>query len=124
MLRLTARWAQEWNTWGDPGEVGRRTERFVTACESVGRDPKSMHRSAQALVFYAPTAAARTAMEPHVVANRSLIGGTQELIDQLAQYAELGVDEFAIADFTLGETSEQRRETYEALHAEVLSAFR
>ena len=124
MLGLTARWAQEWNTWGDPIEVGRRTERFVTACESVGRDPASMHRSAQALVFYAPTAAARAAMESHVVTDRSLIGGAQELTDQLAVYAELGVDEFAIADFTLGDTPEERRETYEALHADVLSAFR
>ncbi len=124
MLGLTARWAQEWNTWGDPDEVGRRTERFVTACESVGRDPASMHRSAQALVFYAPTAAARTAMEPRAVVGRSLIGGAQELIDQLARYAELGVDEFAIADFTLGETPEERRETYETLHSDVLSAFR
>ncbi|HQZ35409.1 MAG TPA: LLM class flavin-dependent oxidoreductase [Ilumatobacteraceae bacterium] len=123
MLRLTARWAQEWNTWGDPAEVGRRTERFRTACDAVGRDPGSLHRSAQAMIFYAPTAAARAAMEPHVVADRSLIGGTQELIDQLAQYVELGVDEFAIPDFTLGDTPEARRETYEALHADVLSAL-
>ena len=113
MLRLTARWAQEWNTWGDPAEVGRRTERF-----------NSLRRSAQAMIFYAPTATARATMEPHAVAGRSLIGGAQELIDQLAQYAELGVDEFALPDFTLGDTPEQRRETYEALQADVLSAFR
>ncbi len=124
MLRLTARWAQEWNTWGDPAEVGRRTERFNSACESVGRDPGSLRRSAQAMIFYAPTATARATMEPHAVAGRSLIGGAQELIDQLAQYAELGVDEFALPDFTLGDTPEQRRETYEALQADVLSAFR
>ena len=124
MLRLTAGWAQEWNTWGDPAEVALRTDRFMAACEAVGRDPASMHRSAQAMVFYAPTAAARAALEPHVVADRSLVGGAQELIDQLAQYAEMGVDEFAIADFTLGKTPEARRETYETLHADVLSAFR
>ncbi len=124
MMRLTALWAQEWNTWGDPAEVGRRTERYLAACESVGRDPASLYRSAQAMIFYAPTPAARAALEPHVVADRSLIGGAQELIDQLAQYEALGVDEFAIVDFTLGDTPEQRRETYEALHADVLSAFR
>lgn len=124
MLRLTARWAQEWNTWGDPAEVGRRTDLFMSACESVGRDPGTMYRSAQAMVFYTPTAAARAALGPHFVDDRSLIGGAQELIDQLAQYAELGVDEFALADFTLGDTPEQRRETYETLHADVLSAFR
>lgn len=124
MMRLTARWAQEWNTWGDPAEVARRTELFLGACESVDRDPATLRRSAQAMIFYTPTAAARTALEPHVVPDRSLIGGAQELIDQLAKYAALGVDEFAIADFTLGDTPEQRRDTFEALHADVLSAFR
>ena len=124
MLGLTARWADEWNTWGDPAEVRQRSALFLTACESVGRDPSTLHRSAQAMVFYTPTAAARAALEPHVVADRSLIGGAQELIDQLAEYVEMGVDEFAIADFTLGDTPEQRRDTYEALHADVLAAFR
>lgn len=124
MLRLTAQWADEWNTWGDLAQVRHRTQLFMAACEAVGRDPGTMHRSAQALIFYAPTAASRATQEPHVVADRSLIGGAQELIDQLAQYAEMGVDEFAIADFTLGDTPEQRRETYESIQADVLSAFR
>ena len=123
MMKLTARWAQEWNTWGDPAEVGRRTEKFLAACDDVGRDPGTLHRSSQALVFYTPTAAARAAAEPHVVPGRTLIGGAQELVDQLAQYDALGVDEFAIADFTLGETEAERRDTYAALHAEVLSTF-
>ncbi|MDO8362575.1 MAG: LLM class flavin-dependent oxidoreductase [Actinomycetota bacterium] len=124
MMRLTARWAEEWNTWGDPAEVRARTERFLAACEAVGRDPGELRRSAQAMVFFTPTAVERAAAEPHVVADRSLVGGAQELIDQLAEYAALGVDEFAIADFTLGDSPEQRRDTYAALHADVLSAFR
>jgi len=124
MLRLTARWAEEWNTWGDPAEVGRRTERFLEACEAVGREPGELRRSAQAMVYYTPTPAARAAAEPHIVAGRSVVGGAQELIDQLARYAELGVHEFAIPDFTLGESESERRDTYAALHADVLSAFR
>jgi len=95
----------------------------VAACDTVGRDPGELHRSSQALVFYTPTAAARAAAEPHIVPNRSLVGGAQELVDQLAQYEALGVDEFAIADFTLGETESERRDTYAALHDEVLSKF-
>lgn len=124
MLRLTARWAEEWNTWGDPDEVARRTERFTAACESVGREPGELRRSAQAMVFFTPTQAARDAVQAHVVPDRSLVGGAQELVDQLARYEELGVHEFAIADFTLGESPEERRDTYAALHADVLSAFR
>lgn len=121
MLRLTARWAEEWNTWGDPAEVKVRTDRFLSACEAVGRDPGELHRSAQALVFFTPTAEARAAAEPHIVAGRSLVGGAAELTDLFAQYRELGVDEFAIADFTLGDSEAERRDTYAALHAEVIS---
>ena len=51
MLRLTARFADQWNTWGSPDEVRRRTERFTTACELEGRDPSTIHRSAQAMIF-------------------------------------------------------------------------
>ncbi|MGB8859810.1 MAG: LLM class flavin-dependent oxidoreductase [Ilumatobacteraceae bacterium] len=121
MMRLTARWAEEWNTWGDPPEVRRRSELFLAACDAVGREPGELHRSAQAMVFYTPTAAARAAVEPHVVPGRSLVGGAQELIDLLSQYREMGVDEFAIADFTLGDTEAERRDTYAALHAEVVT---
>lgn len=124
MMRLTARWAEEWNTWGDPDEVARRTERFMAACDAVGRDPGSMHRSSQAMVFYTPTPAALEAAQPHIVPDRSLVGGAQQLIDQLGRYVELGVDEFAIPDFTLGDTPDERRDTYAALHSEVLGAFR
>ena len=53
-----------------------------------------------------------------------MVGGAQELIDQLAKYRELGVDEFAIPDFTLGNSEAERRDTYAALHADVLSALR
>ena len=121
MMRLTARWADEWNTWGDPAEVRRRTDLFLTACEAVGRDPDELHRSAQAMIFYTPTAAARAAAEPHIVPDRSLVGGAEELIEQLSQYREMGVDEFAIADFTLGDSEAERRDTYAALHAEVIT---
>jgi len=121
MLRLTARWAEEWNTWGDPDEVKVRTDRFLAACAAVGRDPDQLRRSAQAMVFYTPTASARAAAEPHLVPSRSLIGGAQELVDQLARYVELGVHEFAIPDFTLGESEAERRDTYAALHEHVIT---
>ena len=75
------------------------------------------------MVFFTPTAAERARIETEIVAGRSLVGGVQELVDQLARYVELGVDEFALADFTLGETPEQRRDVYAALHANVLSVF-
>lgn len=120
MLALTARWADEWNTWGDPAEVRVRTDRFLAACDKVGRDPDTVYRSSQAMVFYTPNTTARAKVEGEIVADRSLVGGAQALVDQLSQYVELGVDEFAIPDFTLGDTPEESADTYAALHAEVL----
>src|SRR5699024_7698595 len=48
MLRLTATYADAWNAvWhSDPAEVGALLPRVDAACESVGRDPKSLIRTA------------------------------------------------------------------------------
>jgi alkanesulfonate monooxygenase SsuD/methylene tetrahydromethanopterin reductase-like flavin-dependent oxidoreductase (luciferase family) len=123
MLRLTARFADEWNTWGDPDEVRRRTALFTTACEAEGRDPSTVHRSAQAMIFLTNDDATRDKLKPKVPEGRSLVGGPSELIDLLGQYVDQGVDEFAIPDFTLGKTPEIRREALETLRSEVLPAF-
>jgi alkanesulfonate monooxygenase SsuD/methylene tetrahydromethanopterin reductase-like flavin-dependent oxidoreductase (luciferase family) len=113
MSRITARWADEWNTWGDPAEVGRRTERFLAACDVVGRDPGTVRRSAQALVFLGKAT-------DEFVVDRSLSGSDEQLVDALNRYVALGVDEFAIPDFTLGETAAARADALAHLHANVL----
>jgi alkanesulfonate monooxygenase SsuD/methylene tetrahydromethanopterin reductase-like flavin-dependent oxidoreductase (luciferase family) len=113
MSRITARWADEWNTWGDPDEVGRRTEQFLAACEAVGRDPGTVRRSAQALVFFGDPG-------EMLAAGRSLHGGDQAIIDALNRYVELGVDEFAIPDFTLGESAAERADAFAHFHANII----
>jgi alkanesulfonate monooxygenase SsuD/methylene tetrahydromethanopterin reductase-like flavin-dependent oxidoreductase (luciferase family) len=124
MLRLTARFADEWNTWGDPALVAERTESFLRACDTEGRDPATVRRSVQAMVFLVHDEDAAERMRPHVPAGRSLVGTTSQLVDQLAEYVAQGVDEFAVPDFTLGNSPAERADTYARLHADVLSAFR
>ncbi|MEO5722787.1 MAG: LLM class flavin-dependent oxidoreductase [Ilumatobacteraceae bacterium] len=124
MLRAAARWADEWNTWGNPVEVGQRTDLFREACARVGHDPATIRRSAQGLVFLADDPQRAAKLRENAPSDRSLIGGPSELIDLIGKYVELGVDELAIPDFTLGATATARRESYERLTAEVLSAFR
>jgi alkanesulfonate monooxygenase SsuD/methylene tetrahydromethanopterin reductase-like flavin-dependent oxidoreductase (luciferase family) len=101
MLRLTARYAEEWNTWGAPDENRRRTELFLAACEAEGRDPSSVHRSAQALVYLGDP-------DPTAPPERTISGSDQQIIDQLNRYVASGVDEFAFLDDPLGDTREQR----------------
>ena len=123
MMGITARWADVWNTWGDPDQLRARTELFLAACERVGRDPGTVRRSAQAMVFLTDDDGTRDKLRAVAPAGRSLVGGPSELVDLFGTYVEAGVDEFAIPDFTLGDTPEQRADTYARLHAEVVSAL-
>lgn len=121
MLRLAARWADQWNTWGEPELVAGVTAEFEKACAAVGRDIGTVHRSAQALVFLVDDSVDRTRLP--TTAGRSLVGGPNELIDRIGGYVDLGVDELAIPDFTLGASAGERRHTLERLRTEVLDAF-
>lgn len=123
MARITARWADEWNTWGNPDELQRRTDVWLAGCEAVGRDPSTMRRSAQALVFLTDDDATRDAIRAMAPADRTLAGGPAELTELIGTYADAGIDEFAIPDFTLGRSREERRQTLERLRAEVLTPF-
>ena len=123
MMRLTARWADEWNTWGNPTQLAERTALFRQACDVQGRDPDSVRRSAQALIFLTDSDAERDRVRAVAPADRSLVGSASELIDLLGQYVELGIDEFGVPDFTLGTSSEQKLHAYERILSEVLGAF-
>jgi len=63
-------------------------------------------------------------MRSRVPADRSLVGTSAELVEQIGRYVELGVDEFILPDFTLGSTAEQRLATYQSFDEQVASAFR
>jgi alkanesulfonate monooxygenase SsuD/methylene tetrahydromethanopterin reductase-like flavin-dependent oxidoreductase (luciferase family) len=123
MLRTVARYANEWNTWGNPTLVATVTERFMAACEKEGRDPSTIRRSAQALVHIADNDAHRDSLLAKITTDRAIVGTTSEIVDVIAQYAEAGLDEFSIPDFNLGPSVEQRRETIERFHEEVVKVL-
>ena len=57
----------------------------------------------------------------HRVAGRRAITGTaQQLLDQLGQYADLGFDEFILADWNLGASKAERSDNLARIKAEVL----
>jgi alkanesulfonate monooxygenase SsuD/methylene tetrahydromethanopterin reductase-like flavin-dependent oxidoreductase (luciferase family) len=123
MMRVTARWADEWNTWGHPEEVHRRTQLFLEACERVGRDPGTVRRSVQGLLFVTDDPARAAKLRERAPQDRALVGGRAEIVDVIGRYVEQGVDEFALPDFTLGDTPEERRDRYAWFHDEVMSEF-
>jgi alkanesulfonate monooxygenase SsuD/methylene tetrahydromethanopterin reductase-like flavin-dependent oxidoreductase (luciferase family) len=122
MMRATARYANEWNTWGDPTAVREKTTQFAQACAAVERDFATVRRSAQALVFFADEAG-RAKLIDRVPAGRSLVGSSAQIVDMIGEYADAGVDEFALPDFTLGDSATQRRENIERFRNEVAAHF-
>ncbi len=121
MLRITARHAQEWNTWGGPELAGAARERFVAACDDVGTDPASMHTSVQALVHRTDDADAAAAALDGPMGTRSIAGSDAQLVDTIGRYTELGFDEFILPEWNLGDSREQRADTIRRLHADVFS---
>jgi probable F420-dependent oxidoreductase len=110
MARIAARHADEWNTWGDPDEATARSGRFGAACEAVGRDPSSMRRSVQALVFMADDEADLARMRERAVPERSIVGTPAQVVDASGRYVELGFDEFILPDFNLGRDPSRRHD--------------
>ncbi len=122
MLGITARYADEWNTWGLPDHIAERSATLTRRCDEVGRDPDEIARSAQALLFFTED---RTAAERLTEAiPRPVMAGTPEdLRDVVAAYAEAGLDELIVPDFTLG-SGAQKLEALDRFAGEVAPAFR
>ncbi len=121
MLRITARHADEWNTWGGPDMAGGALDKLHTACEQVGRDPSTMWKSAQALVFVSDDAELAENIRNGDMGPRSIVGSTDALVEEFGRYAELGFDEVIVPDFTLGADAEERAATYRSLMTDVIA---
>jgi alkanesulfonate monooxygenase SsuD/methylene tetrahydromethanopterin reductase-like flavin-dependent oxidoreductase (luciferase family) len=120
MLRITARHADEWNTWGNVTMASARRDAFTAACESVGRDAGSMWTSVQALVMLSDDVAAVDEALSSPSGQRMIAGSASQLVDQMGRYAELGFDEFIVPDWNLGATAAARRESLERLRSDVI----
>lgn len=108
MLRITARHAQEWNTWGAPALAIDNMARLDAACEQVGTDPATIRRTAQALVVITDDADTISNFTSGTMGARTIAGPTGRLVEEVARYDEAGFDEFIVPDFVLGRSVEER----------------
>ncbi len=120
-LRIAARWADEWNTWGHPDVLAAKGAVLERHCESIGRDPAEIARSAQVLVDLEGTV--QTYDMPHRRAYPTASGGASELQDVLLAYEEANVGEFIVPDWNLG-TGTARRDLMDRFMEEVAAPFR
>lgn len=120
MMRITARYADEWNAWGGPDLAAEKRQAFMDACDSVGVDGASKWTSVQALVFVTDDDAEAEQILAGSFGTRSLAGSIGKLLDEMGRYAEAGFDEFIVPDFNLGSTPEARREALERIRTEII----
>lgn len=120
MPRLVARYADEWNLWSTPAPYAEKNRIFTAALEDAGRDPRSLWRTTQALVFF-DDAAKAAAVDAK---GRAAIGGTSaEIVDAIGAYAEAGVDEFILPLTSLADVA-RIVDLGDRFLAEVAGAFR
>jgi F420-dependent oxidoreductase-like protein len=114
MLNIVARYADEWNCWGTPDTLRHKIEVLSQHCETVGRDPATIHKSAQVLWVMEGEndAVSRSSTQP------SLRGTPAALAEALGEYAAAGVDEVIVPDFNLG-PMESRLRIYDRFLNEV-----
>lgn len=118
-LRLVAEHADEWNSTGGGLEnYARRVEVLARHCEAVSRDPATIRRSLMTFGVIGPNEAALDAATERVISmwgarpgtsladyrqslreRGMIVGTTDEVIDTLGRYAELGLGEVDFQHF-------------------------
>jgi F420-dependent oxidoreductase-like protein len=107
-LRIAARFADEWNVWGTPELLAQKGGVLDRHCADVGRDPRAIQRSTQALLFMSDNQEFLDRIRSADVPRPMVIGTPAEVTGILGQYVAAGVDEFIVPDFTLPAAGAQR----------------
>ncbi|MEO7429510.1 MAG: TIGR03560 family F420-dependent LLM class oxidoreductase [Acidimicrobiales bacterium] len=102
MLGVVARHADEWNMWGLAELIAERSAALDRRCESIGRDPRSIKRSAQALVLLTDDRAKAGAFVAGSGGRAAIAGTTDDVLDAVAAWQAVGLDEVIVPDFALG----------------------
>ena len=101
-LRIAARYADEWNTWGDVATLVHKMDVLERHCIEVGRDPQEIQRSAVAMLFLSDDAKFIEQVRGGGGGRPMIAGNVEEVAQVVKDYAEAGVDELVIPDFNLG----------------------
>ena len=121
-LRIAARYADEWNVWGDPALMAAKGAVLDKHCETIGRDPAEIERSAIALMFLGDDEAWLAGMRGRDLGRPAIIGTPAEVVDIVQAYAAAGVDELIVPDFTMPDPA-RKRDTLSQFMAEVAPAL-
>ena len=120
-LKITAKYADEWNVWGTPETLRNKMAILDAHCDKIGRPRTAIQRSAVALLVLTDDA---EQVERMKAAGRPLIAGNAAQVrDIIAEYRDAGVSEVIIPDFNLGR-GDKKIEAYDAFMNDIVPAFR
>lgn len=120
-MKIAARYADEWNVWGTPDRLLQKIEVLERHCADLDRDPKSIKRSAQALMFLSKDEAKLKEVREKDIQMAHIVGSPSEVVDVMGEYRDAGVDEFIFPDFTLGD---DRNDVFDLFQEEVAAHLR
>jgi F420-dependent oxidoreductase-like protein len=131
-LRTVARYADHWNVWGGPKVLGHKGRILDEHCQSVGRDPKTIRRSANMALLItdkkaevdalAETLGSRMGRHAADARDTCLAGSPQQIRDTLAELRAAKVDTLFIP--TLFRPLPELRRDLDRFIAEIAPAFR
>ena len=101
-LKIAAQYADEWNVWGDAQILRYKMNILDQHCESAGRDPHEIERSAVALLFLSDNEKYLNKIRAAELTSPAIIGNVNEVIEIVSTLKEIGVKELIVPDFTLG----------------------
>jgi F420-dependent oxidoreductase-like protein len=104
-MRIAARFADEWNSWATTEVFRHKSAVLDRHCESVGRDPATITRSTQALLYLSTDESWLKRHRERDSARPRLVGTPAEVADQVGEYQQAGVDELIVPDWTMGPAS-------------------
>ncbi|GGN35741.1 alkanesulfonate monooxygenase SsuD/methylene tetrahydromethanopterin reductase-like flavin-dependent oxidoreductase (luciferase family) [Actinoplanes campanulatus] len=113
MLKVVAEYADLWNTWGLPDTIAHKSRVLDEHCATVGRDPRAIGRTAQALVVV-------DGPLPQNLPVPVYGGSASEIARTVEAYRAIGLDELIIPDGLLG-TGAERLKALDTIQAVVRS---
>ncbi|UQU67315.1 TIGR03560 family F420-dependent LLM class oxidoreductase [Couchioplanes caeruleus] len=102
MLRIVAEYADAWNTWGRPDLIAHKSAVLDQHCAAVGREPKAIARTAQALTKVGGEL-------PGDLPMPAIGGSVAKLTEEIEAYRAIGLDELIVPDRLLGTGAERLR---------------
>ncbi len=123
-LRIAARFADEWNVWGTPEIVAHKSGVLERHCDDVGRDPNTIARSTQALLFMSDDDAFLQRIRDANLPRPTIVGTVTEVTEILGRYRDVGVAELIVPDFTLPPAGAERWDLMDRFITEAAAPLR